>query len=459
MADEVFKPFESVYRSTNLRTKGNPNSVANEVKDLREDVSRGFERVQDQLVEGQLVQNGFENRTDSTMSFDDATGTFSISPVGESYIIWAGGEKYIITETKTVTINTSIEGAHYIYFDSSGAVLDTTTFDPVVIISNSAYCAFVYWDADNSEALLFGDERHGIEMDSATHFLMHQAFGTQYLSGLTIALTTDGNGDNPEHAQFAVSNGRIADEDITHVIADGSPQELTPICKAPIFYRAGASGVWRKIAATDYIVATTGSGRAAWNEFTGATWQLTEVDNNDFVNMHIFATGDLNNPIIIIMGQVEHNSTVSVRAGAPDEISILSLGSLATLTPEFKAIGTAICQSGNGYANAVMTRTRTTDEGDDYIDFRNTNASGSGFTATDHGLLSGLSDDDHPQYLTQDRIVLPSYTVAEANDGVSIADGYVEAQLIYVSDETGGAVPAFYNGTDWRRITDRNIIS
>ena len=31
--------------------------------------------------------------------------------------------------------------------------------------------------------------------------------------------------------------------------------------------------------------------------------------------------------------------------------------------------------------------------------------------------------------------------------------------LIYVSDEAGGAVPAFSDGTDWRRVTDRNVIA
>jgi hypothetical protein len=48
---------------------------------------------------------------------------------------------------------------------------------------------------------------------------------------------------------------------------------------------------------------------------------------------------------------------------------------------------------------------------------------------------------------------LPSYTVA----GVPSASP--AAQMIYVSDETGGAVPAFSDGTNWRRVTDRAIVS
>jgi hypothetical protein len=34
-----------------------------------------------------------------------------------------------------------------------------------------------------------------------------------------------------------------------------------------------------------------------------------------------------------------------------------------------------------------------------------------------------------------------------------------EAMIIYVSDETGGATLAFSDGTNWRRVQDRAIIS
>lgn len=32
-------------------------------------------------------------------------------------------------------------------------------------------------------------------------------------------------------------------------------------------------------------------------------------------------------------------------------------------------------------------------------------------------------------------------------------------QLIHVSDETGGAVVAFSDGTNWRRMTDRSVVA
>jgi hypothetical protein len=48
---------------------------------------------------------------------------------------------------------------------------------------------------------------------------------------------------------------------------------------------------------------------------------------------------------------------------------------------------------------------------------------------------------------------LPSYTVATL-PAVGTAGG-----VIYVSDESGGAVPAFSDGTNWRRVTDRAVVS
>jgi hypothetical protein len=54
----------------------------------------------------------------------------------------------------------------------------------------------------------------------------------------------------------------------------------------------------------------------------------------------------------------------------------------------------------------------------------------------------------------QQPVVLPSHTVAT----VPAAASYTGA-LIFVSNEAGGAVPAFSDGTSWRRVTDRAVIS
>jgi hypothetical protein len=52
-----------------------------------------------------------------------------------------------------------------------------------------------------------------------------------------------------------------------------------------------------------------------------------------------------------------------------------------------------------------------------------------------------------------DQFVLPSFTTT------TLPSASVAGAMIYVTNETGGAVPAFADGTNWRRVTDRAIIT
>lgn len=56
-------------------------------------------------------------------------------------------------------------------------------------------------------------------------------------------------------------------------------------------------------------------------------------------------------------------------------------------------------------------------------------------------------------FLLGNQVTLPSYVVAELPPVIA-APG-----MIFVSNETGGPVPAFSDGTNWRRVTDRAIVS
>ena len=52
-----------------------------------------------------------------------------------------------------------------------------------------------------------------------------------------------------------------------------------------------------------------------------------------------------------------------------------------------------------------------------------------------------------------DQFVLPSFTTT------TLPSASVAGAMIYVTNEAGGAVPAFADGTNWRRVTDRAIVS
>ena len=49
--------------------------------------------------------------------------------------------------------------------------------------------------------------------------------------------------------------------------------------------------------------------------------------------------------------------------------------------------------------------------------------------------------------------IIPSYTVA------GVPSATPAGQLAYISNETGGAVLAFSDATNWRRVTDRAVIA
>jgi hypothetical protein len=50
---------------------------------------------------------------------------------------------------------------------------------------------------------------------------------------------------------------------------------------------------------------------------------------------------------------------------------------------------------------------------------------------------------------------LASYAVAGLPSAATAGAG----GMIYVSDESGGATPAFSDGTNWRRVSDRAVVS
>jgi len=51
------------------------------------------------------------------------------------------------------------------------------------------------------------------------------------------------------------------------------------------------------------------------------------------------------------------------------------------------------------------------------------------------------------------QFVLPSFTVS------TLPSANPAGQMLFVTDETGGSIPAFSDGTNWRRVTDAQIVS
>jgi hypothetical protein len=361
------------------------------------------------IFEDTREPTGFINRTDSTISFVDGTRIFTIAPVSTSFSFYIKGEKFTKTTAQSITIP-NLTGTHYIYFNTSGA-LETTQVPSADIFEIDAIIAFVYWNNETNLSTLFGEERHGITMDGATHSYLHTILGARYLSGLALQNFTIGSGNNNADAQFTSDEGSIRDEDILHTI----PAQT----QIPILYRQGQ--YWRRKVADAYPLIYSGSagytganGRPAYNQYTGGAWQLTEMTNTDFILVHFFGTNDVNNKVIGVVGTQQYASRSAARTGANSEISKLQ----DLPFTEFVPIGTVIFQS-NNYTNAVKARVVTTDLGQNYVDFRGTQVYTPAGEASDHGLLSGLVDDDHIQYHTDARGDIRYYTKAQVDSLIS----------------------------------------
>ena len=377
---------------------------------------------------------GFFSRTTSTLSFDNGTRNFSITPTGATFEFWVKGVKYTKTGAQTIQIP-ALSGNHFIYFDATGALGTTQAAGPELFIDN-ALISVIYWNTDTNTLTYFAEERHGMEMDGATHSYLHTVFGAQFISGLALQdFSVDGTGNVNSNAQFTADSGTIRDEDI--VI------NISAQAQIPVLYRQGL--LWRKKAADAYPVIYSGSagytganGRLPFNEFTGGAWQLTEVPSFDFVLVHLFATNDINNPIVGIQGIASYPTTSSARTNANLEISTLTGLPFA----EFVAIGSVIFQTATGYTSATKSRVGSTDTGADYVDFRGTQLYTPAGEASSHGLLSGLSSDDHLQYHNDDRGDIRYYTKAQVDtiiSGITSPGDLDDTAFSFANNQTSAA--------------------
>jgi len=208
------------------------------------------------------------------------------------------------------------------------------------VIMTKCIIALVYYDATNNKGILY-EERHGLNMSPWTHKFLHERDGMAYISGLGLGDFTIGNGDLDSHAQFSIAAGECYDED--------NEIELNAINATTgniIFYRSGSD--WRWTTQTGFKCITydqTNSTRLAYDN--GGT--LTEVSNNQFVLLHLFATNSYDRDPISIIGQAAYNTRNNARDGAETEISDLILGSLPS--KEMKPIATIIFRTNLSYDN------------------------------------------------------------------------------------------------------------
>lgn len=347
----------------------------------------------------------------TTLSYDDGTRTFTITPTASEFDYYIKGTKYTQVGADSV-VWTDDHELHLIYYNGTTLTVEKLSALSVSdLFKDVAIIAYIYWDSNLSKVLGWADERHGANMSEDVHRYLHEIFETRYDGGLGLTLdSTDTSGDAP---QLIVASGKIWDEDIPFDIPQFGTDASTDPAQLGVWYKEGAAGsfLWKRKAANDFPIIESGaqdisgntiytgaSARPAYNQLTGGNWQLTEMGNNNYFNIHIISTDGYNGSTfgnnICVLGEESYNTVGLARDGATTEIAQLKLDGLPI--KEWKAIGTCIVQSSNG-ANTTNAYFRSTDTGEQYVDFRIINVSAVG-ASNDHSALINLDVDSHSQY-------------------------------------------------------------
>lgn len=335
---------------------------------------------------------GIENRADSTISFNDSNRTFSITPVNDSFVVYVKGEKFTFTTAQTVQIGTNT-GIYYIYFNAAGQLSQKTSYFD---FENDAMVSYVYWNANTGQSTFIGDERHGTTLDWQTHEYLHRTRGAALASGFVSSnYILGGDGSLDTHAQFDLGGGTFFDEDIqvdiTHSntpTANTWEQDLQGPARIPIFYLNG-TGAWVMDAPTDFPL-KQGTARPQYNNFTGGVWTTADVANNKYTATWILATNNINYPVIGIIGQHAADSESTV-----EELTLADLSLPGFPVAEYRPLYKLIWLCADSATNTPHATLRS------IWDLRSVSSISSvaAINATDHGNLSGLSDDDHLQYV------------------------------------------------------------
>jgi hypothetical protein len=372
------------------------------------------------------ISTGFANRSMSVISYNESTRTFTISPTQTYYNIYNTGARCSKIASESV-VWPDVEGFHHFYFNSNNVLITDVSF---LDLYTNAIIAYLYWDATSKKVIIFADERHGIDMGVSTHLYLHNTFGAKYSSGLALGnYTITGTGENDVDAMISVSNGVIYDEDLNHTIVhDDSPSSAmqqflagtissltgTPTsstaAKIPLYYRSGSSGYWRKRNAVNAPV-YKGTNRLYVNQYVSNSWDLVEAAQDEYVAVWLYATNNRNEPIIGILGQLNHISLSDARVFNQE----YSLNLAPFAFAEVKSLYRLIYQTSSSYANSFKARLVSID---DYRLIQTIPG-----TATPYQTLSSLTVTDNIQLNVSRVRQAPSQTISSGTATLDYTKG------------------------------------
>jgi len=287
--------------------------------------------------------------TGTTHEITATANTFVIYPVtGEiSFVVWQSGTPYTFVTLQQLTLS-SMAGSTF-YFINNGVLTSYTSMSGDYI-QKQAFTALVYINDVTNEVVVFGDERHGITMDGATHLYLHTTSGTRFKSGLGAAGITAGG-----TTFTSLASGAIWDEDIQINI----PSTTT----APMLYRNASK--WSLASSSNTISHIVNSVAQYNSTVSTGVYSLSGIPSGKYAVMYIMATNCRINPFTRMMGQYVFDTLADARESAQTEPRDTSTSGLPIT--EFLWVGAVIVNS----AGVVQTL----DNGTYYVDLRYVNIS------------------------------------------------------------------------------------
>jgi len=307
---------------------------------------------------------GFPNRTDSIINWDNTNKILSISASvpANGFKVYSNGYEFTkVYDSQSLASNTP--GTLTYFYYSVGDHIFNKSLTPWPFQTGDVPVCTIYWDGTTG---ITGDERHGIIMDGATHEYLHDCFGSRYVSGFGGVFTAS-------LGRFSLDPGEIQDEDIQHTTT-------TTISASRVMYHSNGVFVVSPITGSFYIKASVSPNNVAYDNLTN-TSSVSNPAISNYVAYWIIATNSPICPIVSIMGQREDVNLNNAKAN--NNYSSLVFGNLPYI--ESKVLYRIIVD-GNGTVQ-------------DVLDLRTSQVGGSTYNATAHSSLTGLSSDDHQQYL------------------------------------------------------------
>lgn len=331
------------------------------------------------LITGDMM--GFIDRTSTTLSFNESTRTFTITPTGATWSVYYRGDLLTITGSKSVVIpNTT--GAYFVRLNPSTLVLEA--YGPIPDFANDVVMCYIYWNATTGKALIVGDERHGSKRDTTWHSNQHLNLGTVWRSGGSLAYTLN----DASAIQLNVGTPLlIADEDLVHTITNSaSPtadyeQILSTAASLEVLYLDGTIYTSTTASTIPWVAGTT---TARYNSVTAGSGSLVDAGEGKYITYWLLATNDIRRPVKLVMGR---NAWDTVDAAYGEDFESYTLN-----FAEQVFMYQIVLKTSTGYANTPKVVIAAVRKILDRVP-----SSSSTYSAGEHGTLTGReSADQHP---------------------------------------------------------------